>query len=115
MSQKNKFNDELGKKIANKRKEIGLTQSYLAKKIGKPQSVLSEYESGLKRVYPEMLYKISMALGISVMELYPIDEKIETDTKLLSRVQLIKSLPEAEKELLLRIIDLIIYANKKND
>lgn len=111
VNRNNSFNDAIGQKIALKRKEVGFTQSYLAKKIGKPQSILSEYETGVKRIYPEILYKISIALGISILELFPQDENDQFDHKLFSRFKKIQTFPEIEKEFILKLLDLFLKSN----
>lgn len=52
-----------GKVLADLRKETGVTQLRLAETLGKPQSFVSSYESGQRRVDVLELIAIADALG----------------------------------------------------
>jgi len=54
----------LARKISKRRKEIGLTQGDLAKKVKTTQSIISEIESGDYNVGFELLSRIFFALSI---------------------------------------------------
>ena len=101
------FNETVGEKVASVRKKAGMKQNLLAEKINRPQSILSEYESGLKRIYPEVLMDMAKALGVSILELLPVDEE-NIDNKLMNRFKKIQSLDKSEKEDVLRAIDMIL-------
>jgi transcriptional regulator with XRE-family HTH domain len=49
------------------RKERGLTQSELAKKLNKPQSYVSKYESGERRLDLPEIERICMAVEIDLI------------------------------------------------
>ncbi|MBF0380536.1 MAG: helix-turn-helix transcriptional regulator [Magnetococcales bacterium] len=51
------------------RKEAGLRQVELAKKLGKPQSFVSKYESGERRLDLIELHKICKATNFSLVDL----------------------------------------------
>ena len=51
------------------RAEAGLSQAELARILGKPQSFLSKYESGVRRLDLLELRDVCQAMGISVVEL----------------------------------------------
>jgi transcriptional regulator with XRE-family HTH domain len=51
--------------LAKARKETGLSQSALAKKLDKPQSFVSKYEIGERRLDMIEVFHICQALGIS--------------------------------------------------
>jgi transcriptional regulator with XRE-family HTH domain len=51
------------------RSEAGLRQIDLAKRLGKPQSFVSKYESGERRLDLIELHKLCQALGISLVVL----------------------------------------------
>jgi transcriptional regulator with XRE-family HTH domain len=51
------------------RKEAGLRQSELADRLGKPQSFVSKYESGERRLDLIELNGICAGVGISLMDL----------------------------------------------
>jgi hypothetical protein len=61
----------------------------------------------LKRIYPEVLMDMAKALGVSILELLPVDEE-NIDNKLLTRFKKIQSLDKSEKEDVLRAIDMIL-------
>ena len=65
MSKENKFLEDMGKRIANKRKELGWTQDELAERAGLNSQVVSTAERGTKALRPENLLKISKALAVS--------------------------------------------------
>ncbi len=53
--------------LANARLASGLTQVQIAKKLGKPQSYVSKYENGERRLdFPEFL-ELADILGIDVL------------------------------------------------
>lgn len=50
--------------LIKKRKDVGLTQSVIAERLSKPQSYVSKYEKGERRVDLIELIDISEAIGI---------------------------------------------------
>ena len=56
---------EIGKRIAARRKQLGLTQEALAEKGDMTTQFVSYAESGKRAMRPENLKKISEALGVS--------------------------------------------------
>lgn len=66
MSETNSFLKEMGKRIANRRNNLDLTQEQLAEKADVTSQMLSTAERGAKALRPENLLKISNALGVSV-------------------------------------------------
>lgn len=57
--------EQLGKRIANRRKECGFTQEQLAEKIGLSLQSVSCIELGKKGVRPDNLAKICQSLNVS--------------------------------------------------
>ena len=53
-------------KLAQLRKQSGMTQSQLAKKLGKPQSFVAKYEGGERRLDVIEFVDVVRALGGSV-------------------------------------------------
>jgi transcriptional regulator with XRE-family HTH domain len=60
----------VGACLAAARRRANVTQQELATKLGKPQSFVSEYERGQRRVDVIELLVISRALGVDSLELF---------------------------------------------
>jgi transcriptional regulator with XRE-family HTH domain len=60
----------IGQRLEAARKAAGITQVELAKKLGKPQSFVSSYESGGRRIDLLELGRIAQALGRDVHGLF---------------------------------------------
>lgn len=65
MSENELFLKEVGKRIIERRKKLGLTQEALAEKGEVTTQFVSYAESGKRAMRPENLLKISSALGVS--------------------------------------------------
>ena len=74
---------EIGKRITERRKKLGLTQEALAEKGEVTTQFVSYAESGKRAMRPENLLKISSALGVSADYLLTGDV-IDKDLLLLS-------------------------------
>lgn len=62
----------VGERLAAARKRAGMTQRELAAKLGKPQSFVSSYENGQRRVDLLEFEKIAGALGATPGRLFAI-------------------------------------------
>jgi transcriptional regulator with XRE-family HTH domain len=60
----------VGACMAAARRRANVTQDELAARLGKPQSFVSEYERGQRRVDVVELLVISRALGVDPVELF---------------------------------------------
>jgi transcriptional regulator with XRE-family HTH domain len=60
----------VGACLASARRRANVTQQELAARLGKPQSFVSEYERGQRRVDVVELLVISRALGIDPLDLF---------------------------------------------
>ena len=101
--------DELGTRIQSLRKENGLSQNELAKKIQVSKAQMSRYE--VKGVQPpaDVLNKMADVLNTSVDFLIngDMNEKASTalkNTKLLQKFKDIAMMPEEEQNILLQVI-----------
>ena len=56
---------EVGKRIMERRKKMGLTQEQLAEKCELTTQAVSYFESGKRAMRPENLMKIALGLGVS--------------------------------------------------
>ncbi len=64
-----RFFKEVGARVAQLRKDQGLTQTQLAERLGIAQQTLAHYEVGRLRVAASMLPTLAQVLGTSVEEL----------------------------------------------
>lgn len=55
--------------LAKARKEAGLTQAALAAKLGRPQSFISKYESGERRLDVVEFMEVAQAVGFDASKL----------------------------------------------
>ena len=83
MPQKEIILQEIGKRILDRRKQLGLTQEALAEKAEVTTQFVSYAESGKRAMRPGNLLKISEALGVSADYLLTGD-MIDKDSLLLS-------------------------------
>ena len=83
MPQKEIIVQEIGKRILDRRKQLGLTQEALAEKAEVTTQFVSYAESGKRAMRPENLLKISEVLGVSADYLLTGD-MIDKDSLLLS-------------------------------
>ena len=65
MSENELLLQQIGKRIIERRKKLGLTQEALAEKGDMTTQFVSYAESGKRAMRPENLLKISAALGVS--------------------------------------------------
>ena len=61
----NEFAVEMGKRIYERRKKVGMTQEQLAEKIGVSVQTISYTEQGIKTLRPENIVKLCRTLDVS--------------------------------------------------
>ena len=93
---------EVGQRIMDRRKKLGLTQEALAEISDVTTQFVSYAESGKRAMRPENLYKISVALGVSTDYLLTGDI-VDKDLLLLS--DKLKKLSPHQLRLVENIID----------
>lgn len=100
--------EDVGKRIMNRRKKMGLTQEALAEQSDVTPQFVSYAESGKRAMRPENLIKISNALGVSVDYLLSGDI-IDKDILLLSAK--LEKLSPSEVRIVESIVDecLLLY------
>ena len=105
-------NETFGQRLARIRKEKGVTQVELAKKMGIIQVLVSDYERDKIRPYHEMIIRFAQALKVSTDELLGLkhskDKGYTASLKLLRRMKKIESLPPAKQKILLQNIDMFL-------
>jgi transcriptional regulator with XRE-family HTH domain len=60
----------VGEVLADVRSRQGITQEALSKKLRKPQSFVSSYESGQRRIDVLELLRVSAALGVDAGKVF---------------------------------------------
>ncbi len=102
----------MGQRIARMRKERGLTQQQLAKKIGVTQTVISSYEIGRLAMSGEMVARLALALNVSSDRILGLNGTQKTESaasvRILRRLGKIASLPAAQKKVVLKTIDVML-------
>jgi transcriptional regulator with XRE-family HTH domain len=109
--------ETLGLRLAQVRKERGLTQVELAERTGLIQVVVSDYERGRLRLPADMAVRFAEILGVTIDELLQPQKKSSTtkttkqpSLKLVRRMEQIESLPVYKQRALLMTIDTFIAA-----
>ncbi|MBQ8783540.1 MAG: helix-turn-helix transcriptional regulator [Clostridia bacterium] len=93
---------EIGRRITDRRKKLGMTQEALAENADVTTQFVSYAESGKRAMRPENLLKISQALGVSADYLLT-GEVIDKDLLLLS--QKLEALSPSQLRIVENIID----------
>lgn len=102
--------ESIGERIARHRKQRGLTQVQLAKKMGLTQALISSYESGRLRLHAELLARFALTLNVSTDTLLGLKadkakEEKEFSLKVVRRMKKIDTLPTTQQKILLSTID----------
>lgn len=97
----------MGKRIVEKRKQLGLSQEELAEKAGITVQMLSTAERGAKGMRPINLWKISDALGVSTDYLL---KGVPSEIDNMNLINKIAGLPMKQRNALENIIDIFLDA-----
>lgn len=104
---------EFGHRLTSLRKQKGLSQAELAKKLDMPQSTYANYETGKRKITLELIMQFSQFYSVSPTFLVTGQEHFDSDmTVSLSEINLIKkyrALNERGKE----AVDLILNQPKE--
>lgn len=100
----------LGARLAQLRKNKGITQTELAEMLGISQPMVSDYERGELRLHGELILRLMEILEVSADEMLGVktDEKRNgkvSNRRLYRRLTAIDRLPKRDQEALLRTID----------
>jgi transcriptional regulator with XRE-family HTH domain len=110
--------DELafGRHLQQLRKQSGLSQAELAKRLGIHQSLISQYERGYLRLHGGLIVRLAVALDVtpdallSAGNLESAGTMPPIDRRFLRRFQKIERLSPHDKKLLLGTIDAFLAA-----
>ena len=101
----------VGSRISQRRKELKIKQTDLAEKIGIGHKYLSTLETGRRRTTLEMLASLCQALDTTYDYFLLGDIKKSIDANIMDSLMLCS---EADKELIIEIINLCAARNKNN-
>jgi len=105
--------DSIGARIAQMRKDKGLTQKELAERLQVSQPVVSDYENDVIRIPADVIGRIAQVLEVTSDELLGLRSETRgragvKNRRLSRRLQAIDALPKRDQEALLRTIDAFI-------
>lgn len=105
--------ETVGARISRLRRERGISQTELGKRVRTSQRVMSHYEKGEIRIPAETLLRIAEILKVSIYELLgrASSTRSPTDRRLWKIVQKLESLPRRDQKAVMRYIDLLAQAN----
>ena len=106
------FAKRLGQRIAQTRKELGITQVELAEVLQLSQPVIAEYEIGRKNIPIWRLMNVAEVLGVDVATLLSEPQKKKSKRgpppKLLQQMEKISSLPTGEQKSIIKVLDMAL-------
>lgn len=106
------FFAELGARIAQLRKDQGITQVQLAELLGVSQQTITAYEVGRRRIQVSALPTIAKALGVAVEALIGEEPKTASKRgrapKLEQQMDRITRLPKAQQRFVMQVLDSVL-------
>ncbi len=109
------FFKQLGKRIAELRKEQGLTQTQLGEVLDLSQQIIASYEAGRRHVSVWRLFAVADALGVAPQELLQVNgqapRKRGPAPKVQQLVERINHLPQARQKFVTAMIENALQAN----
>lgn len=101
-----------GERIIMLRKQLKLSQDYLAKKIGTSAPIIGRYERNEIKPSIEVAAKIAEELAVTVDYLLGNSDNMVMDKKLIKRIEDIEALPVEEKDKVYYFIDMALSHHK---
>jgi transcriptional regulator with XRE-family HTH domain len=106
---------QIGERLAQIRKDQGMTQVELAEAVHLSQQLIAEYEAGKKNIPVWRLVNLAEALGIaSDALLADSDEKTlkrGPTPKLQKQIERISSLPKEQQKSILQVLDMALRSS----
>lgn len=107
------FYATLGRRIADRRKALGITQVELAATLGIAQQTMAHYEGGVSRIAVETLTQLASALGVSVEEMIGTTAKRGAGKrgpapKLQQQLERVHALPKAQQKFVMQMLDTVL-------
>jgi len=106
------FFQDLGARIAQLRKDQGMTQMQLADALQITQQQLASYEIGRRRVPVSMIPALARALGVSLDELIGAPQRTARKRgpapKLQQHMQRISELPKTQQRFVMQMLETVL-------
>ena len=107
------FYMQLGQRIAERRKALGITQTQLAEVLGIAQQTMAHYEGGVARIAVESLRTLAHTLDVSMEELVgDADPKRAAKRGPAPRIQRqleqLQQLPKIKQQAILQVLDSVL-------
>ncbi|MCP4285410.1 MAG: helix-turn-helix domain-containing protein [Gammaproteobacteria bacterium] len=111
--QDKQFYQQLGKRVAQLRKDQGLTQTQLAEILGISQQTMAHYEVGRLRVAVAMLPALAKALAVSIEELMDVQPTAAKGKRgptpaLQRQIEQISQLPRTKQKFVMEMLETVI-------
>lgn len=107
-----KFFAELGTRVADLRKELGLTQQQLADALGTTQQQVASYEVARLRIPASMLPRLARVLGVTLETLIGDEHRPAAKRgpapKLQQQIERIQQLPRSQQKFVMQMLDTVL-------
>ncbi|WP_428634002.1 helix-turn-helix domain-containing protein [Sedimenticola sp.] len=105
------FFKQLGKRIADLRKELGITQVQLAEQLGISQQLIAAYELGIRKIPASMLPTLARLFAVSLEALIGMEKlpaKRSPASILQRQVEQIGMMPRAKQKFITDMLEALI-------
>ena len=105
------FFKQLGKRVAEGRKELGLTQTELANALGISQQLIAAYEAGTRKIPASLLPTMAKLFAMSLEQLMGMDNqpiKRGPASTLQRQIEQIGLMPRSKKKFITEMLDALI-------
>lgn len=106
------FYERLGRRIAERRKALDITQVELAQTLGIAQQTMAHYEGGVSRIAVALLPPLASALDTSVEELLGEDTRRSSkrgpSSRLQQQLEQVSQLPKAKQKFVSEMLDTVL-------
>jgi transcriptional regulator with XRE-family HTH domain len=111
------YYQQLGRRIAERRKALGMNQTQLADLLGVAQQTMAHYEGGVARVAVAMLPTLCEALGLSLEELLgveakkaakPAPKKRGPTPRIQQQIEAVRALPRSKQRFVSQVLDSVL-------
>ncbi len=101
----------LGEHVAKLRRELGITQSQLAKTLGISQQLIAAYEAGTRKIPASMLPKLAKLFAVTLEELVGVEKlpsKRGPASILQRQIEQIGLMPRSRQQFITEMLEALI-------